>query len=69
VFQKWEARIMALERMVDREALEIELLKEGLKHARRPISANTSVCHWFHGISVSREWELMELKRLIPGSA
>jgi len=38
-----EAKIAALERMVGRQALEIELLKGALKHAPRPRDANTSV--------------------------
>ena len=36
-------KIAALERMVDRQALEIELLKGALKHAPRPRSATISV--------------------------
>jgi transposase len=43
VIQEYEAKIAALERMVGRQALEIELLKGALKHAPRPKSANTSV--------------------------
>ena len=39
----YEAKIAALERMVGRQALEIELLKGALKHAPRPKSASTSV--------------------------
>ena len=38
-----EAKIAALERMVGRQALEIEFLKGVLKNARRPRSAPTSV--------------------------
>src|SRR5436190_23585564 len=41
--QEYEAKIAALERMVGRQALEIELLKGALKHAPRPRSASTSV--------------------------
>src|SRR6185312_7022700 len=41
--QEYEAKIAALERMVGRQALEIEFLKGALKHAPRPRSANTSV--------------------------
>ena len=40
---EYEAKIAALERMVGRQALEIELLKGALKHAPRPRSAITSV--------------------------
>jgi transposase len=41
--QEYEAKIAALERMVGRQALEIEMLKGALKHAPRPKSANASV--------------------------
>ena len=43
LLQEYEAKIAALERMVGRQALEIELLKGALKHAPRPRSANTSL--------------------------
>ena len=43
LIQEYEAKIAALERMVGRQALELELLKGALKHAPRPRSANTSV--------------------------
>ena len=43
LLQEYEANIAALERMVGRQALEIELLKGALKHAPRPRSASTSV--------------------------
>jgi hypothetical protein len=41
--QEYEAKIGALERMVGRQALEIELLKRALKHAPRPKGASISV--------------------------
>src|SRR6202142_4354292 len=41
--QEYEAKIAALERMVGRQALEIEFLKGALKSAPRPRSASTSV--------------------------
>ena len=41
--QEYEAKIAALERMVGRQALEIELLKGASKHAPRPRSVSTSV--------------------------
>jgi ribulose-5-phosphate 4-epimerase/fuculose-1-phosphate aldolase len=41
--QEYEAKIAALERMVGRQALEIELLKGALKPAPRPRSASISV--------------------------
>ncbi len=43
LLQEYEAKIAALERMVGRQALEIELLKGALKHIPRPRSATTSV--------------------------
>ena len=43
LIQEYEAKIAALERMVGRQALEIELLKGALKHAPRPRNATTSV--------------------------
>jgi len=39
----YESRIAALERLVGKQALEIEFLKGALKHAPRPRSAITSV--------------------------
>jgi transposase-like protein len=39
----WVGKFEALERMVGRQALELELLKGALKHAPRPRSASTSV--------------------------
>jgi transposase len=41
--EAYEARIAALERLVGRQALEIEFLKGALKHAPRPRSATISV--------------------------
>jgi transposase len=43
LIQEYEAKIAALERLVGRQALELELLKGALKHAPRPKSASTSV--------------------------
>jgi transposase len=43
LLQEYEAKIAALERMVGRQALEIEMLKGALKHAPQPRSANASV--------------------------
>ena len=43
LLQEYEAKIAALERMVGRQALEIEFLKGALKNAPRPRSATTSV--------------------------
>ena len=41
--EAYEASIGALERLVGRQALEIEFLKGALKHGQRPRSATTSV--------------------------
>ncbi|WID95144.1 transposase [Bosea vestrisii] len=41
--EAYGARIAALERLVGRQALEIEFLKGALKHGPRPRSATTSV--------------------------
>jgi transposase len=43
LLQEYEAKIAALERMVGRQALEIEFLKGALKSAPRPKSETTSV--------------------------
>jgi transposase-like protein len=43
LIQEYEAKIAALERLVGRQALEIEFLKGALKNAPRPRSASTSV--------------------------
>jgi transposase len=43
LLQEYEAKIAALERMVGRQALEIEFLKGALNSAPRPRSATTSV--------------------------
>src|SRR4030095_12172085 len=43
LLQRYEAKIAALERMVGRQALEIEFLKGALRSTPRPRSASTSV--------------------------
>jgi transposase len=43
LLKEYEAKIVALERMVGRQALEIEFLKGALKNVARPRSATTSV--------------------------
>ncbi len=43
LLQEYEARIAALERMIGRQALEIEFPKGALKSAARPRDATTSV--------------------------
>ena len=43
LLQKYEAKVAALERMVGRQALEIEFFKGALRSARRTRSASTSV--------------------------
>ena len=41
--QEYEARIAALERLVGKQALELEFLRGALKHGQRPRSAPMSV--------------------------
>src|SRR5438093_1509797 len=43
LLHEYEAKIAALERMVGRQALEIEFLKGALRNAPRPRNVNTSV--------------------------
>ena len=43
LIQEYEGRIAALERLVGKQALELELLKGALKHAPRPRSGTTCV--------------------------
>ena len=43
LLQAYEAKIAALERMVGRQALEIEFLKGAVKNAARQLSVTTSV--------------------------
>ena len=43
LIQEYEARIAALERLVGKQALELEFLKGALKSAPRPRSGTTSV--------------------------
>jgi transposase len=43
LLQEYESKIAALERMVGRQALEIEFLKGVLRNAPRPRSATTSI--------------------------
>jgi transposase-like protein len=43
LLQEYEAKIAALERLVGRQALEIEFLKGASRNARSPRSASTSV--------------------------
>jgi transposase len=43
LLQEYEARIAALERLVGKQALELEFLKGALRNAPRPRSGSTSV--------------------------
>ena len=43
LIQEYEARIAALERLVGKQALELEFLKGALRNAPRPKSGSTSV--------------------------
>jgi len=56
LLQEYEAKIAALERMVGRQALEIELLKGALKNAPRPRSASTSVVAGPAGSRYRQRW-------------
>ena len=63
LMQEYEAKITALERMVGRQALEIELLKGGIE-TRTPAEKRDHLRrHRSRGISVSRGCELMGLSR------
>src|SRR6516162_9022528 len=55
LLQEYEAKIAALERMVGRQALEIEFLKGALKNAPRPRNVNTSVIAGPHSIEFKRQ--------------
>ena len=63
LMQEYEAKIAARERLVGRQALEIELLQEALKHAPRPKARAPPLSPGPLGISVSRGCELMGLTR------
>ena len=65
LLQDYEAKIAALERMVGRQALEIEFLKGALKSAPRPRSASTSGHHRPRGLSIAEGCRLMGLSRSI----
>ena len=62
VLQEYEAKIAALERMVERQALEIEMPKVALKHALAKKREQLRR-HWTYGVSVSRGCKLMRLPR------
>src|SRR5437870_6330691 len=63
LLQEYEAKIAALERMVGRQALEIEFLKGALKNAPRPRSVNTSVIAGPRGVSIAEGCRLMGIGR------
>jgi putative transposase len=63
LLQEYEAKIAALERMVGRQALEIEFLKGASRSTLRPRSATTSVIAGPHGLSVAEGCRLMGLPR------
>ena len=63
LIQEYEAKIAALERLVGRQALEIELLKGALKHVTAAERREHLRRHRTRGISVSRGCELMGLSR------
>jgi hypothetical protein len=51
LIQEYEARIAALERLVGKQALELEFLKGALRNAPRPRNGSTSV---ITGLQASR---------------
>src|SRR5437763_629069 len=53
LLQEYEAKIAALERMVGRQALEIEFLKGALKNAPRPRNARRQVGHPVSGATTT----------------
>jgi transposase len=63
LLQEYEAKIAALERMVGRQALEIEFLREASRSAPRPRSATTSVIAGPMAFSVAEGCRLMGLPR------
>lgn len=63
LLQEYEAKIAALERMVGRQALEIEFLKGALKSAPRPRSETTSVIAGPAGFFIAQGCRLMGLSR------
>jgi transposase len=63
LLREYEAKIAALERMVSRQALEIEFLKGTLKSAPRPRSASTSIITCPTGSPLPKDGRLMGLSR------
>ena len=63
LLQEYEAKIAALERMVGRQALELEFLRGASASAARPRNAPTSVHHRPRGLSVTQGCRLMGLPR------
>jgi len=61
LLQEYEAKIAALERMVGKQALEIEFLKGALRNAPRPRSAITSV--------ITARWHLHRQRMPFDGVA
>ena len=61
LLQQYEARIASLERLVGKQALELEFLKGALKSAPRPKGATTSVVVGPPGLSIAEGCRLMEI--------
>ena len=61
--QQYEARIAALERLVGKQALELEFLKGALRNAPPPKSAPTSAIAGPQRLSVSEGCRLMAISR------
>lgn len=56
LIQQYEARIAPPERLVGKQALELELLKGALQNASRPRSETTSVITGPAALSVAQGW-------------
>ena len=65
MMQEYEARIAALERLVGKQALELEFLKGAQRQGRRPGSAPMSVHHRPEGLSIAEGCRLMGIARSI----
>src|SRR5580693_242346 len=63
LLQQYEARIAALERLVGKQALELEFVKGAVRSAPRPKSANTSVIVGPRGSALQKDARLMGIAR------
>ena len=63
LLQQYEARIAALERLVGKQALELEFVKGAVRSAPRPKSANTSVIVGPRASASQKDARLMGIAR------